>query len=120
MSLMLLLLVDLNALNAWDNNFIFSDGPGVRGDGISSVILIITASDDDTSTEVFSFISFVPLIYISSTILFCRYSVYDSNPEKCSLERMEERKSKRSPENHDDEKLWKKMLSRSQQVFPDM
>jgi hypothetical protein len=33
---------------------------------------------------------------------------------------MEERKAKRSPENPDDEALWKKMLSRSQQVFPDM
>jgi hypothetical protein len=58
---MLLLLVDLNALNALDNNFIFSDGPdigvvGVFGDGISSVILIITASEADASDDVFSFI----------------------------------------------------------------
>jgi hypothetical protein len=56
MSLMLLLCVDLNALNALDNNLIFSDGPGLLGDGISSVILIITASEEDTSSDVFSFI----------------------------------------------------------------
>jgi len=62
MSLMLLLRVDLNALNALDINLIFSDGlpffgvVGVRGDGISSLILIITASEAETSDEVFSFI----------------------------------------------------------------
>jgi len=62
MSLIPLLRVDLNALNALDNNFIFSDGPPVFGvlgvveDGISSVILIIIASEADTSDEVFSFI----------------------------------------------------------------
>jgi hypothetical protein len=52
MSLMLLLHVDLNAL---DNNLIFSVG-SFLGDGISSLILITTASEDETSVEVGSFI----------------------------------------------------------------
>jgi hypothetical protein len=58
MSLMLLLHVDLNALNALDNNLIFSVGSffGVVGDGISSLILITTASEDETSADVGSFI----------------------------------------------------------------
>jgi hypothetical protein len=33
---------------------------------------------------------------------------------------MEERKSKRSPENHDAETLWKQMFSRPKQVLSDM
>jgi hypothetical protein len=58
MSLMLLLHVDLNALNALDNNLIFSVGSdiGVLGDGISSLILIATTSEDDASDVAFSFI----------------------------------------------------------------
>jgi len=36
------------------------------------------------------------------------------------LERLEERKAKRSPENPYDEPMWKQMLSRSQQVLSDM
>jgi hypothetical protein len=61
MSLMLLLRVDLNALNALDNNLIFSivflfAFLGDDDDGISSLILIITASEADTSAEGASFV----------------------------------------------------------------